>query len=104
MPFKSMAQNRWAHAAARRGDFPAGKLEEWEGKTDYTSLPEKVGQADAAPPVMGKPPKPPGVAKRRGPASGLQRSSWLRAAAKRKWADGFAGRTPKGMKMPGMGM
>jgi hypothetical protein len=44
MPFKSDAQNAWAHTPA--GTKALGgkkKVKEWERATDYSSLPEHVG-------------------------------------------------------------
>ncbi len=44
MPFKSKAQNAWAHTAeGTKALGGAGKVKEWEGATDYSHLPGKVG-------------------------------------------------------------
>ena len=41
MPFKSLAQNAWAHTID--GERALGsKLDEWEKSTDYSKLPEHV--------------------------------------------------------------
>jgi hypothetical protein len=45
MPFKSKAQNAWAHTP--RGLKALGgraKVEEWEAATDYKDLPKKVSK------------------------------------------------------------
>src|SRR5271165_500583 len=43
MPFKSKAQNAWAHTAAgTKALGGAAKVKEWEGATDYKSLPKRV--------------------------------------------------------------
>ena len=45
MPFKSKAQNAWAHTEA--GEKALGgpdKVKEWESATDYSHLPKKVGK------------------------------------------------------------
>lgn len=45
MPFKSEAQNRWAHTAegTKALGGPA-KVKEWEGATDYSHLPQKLAK------------------------------------------------------------
>lgn len=43
MPFKSKAQNAWAHTP--EGEKALGgpsAVKEWEGATDYSHLPQKV--------------------------------------------------------------
>jgi len=45
MPFKSKAQNAWAHTAegTKALGGPA-KVKEWEGATDYSHLPQKLAK------------------------------------------------------------
>ena len=45
MPFKSKAQNAWAHTPEGTKAL-GGKsaVKEWEGATDYGSLPQKVAK------------------------------------------------------------
>lgn len=43
MPFKSKAQNAWAHTAAgKKALGGAKKVKEWERSTDYDNLPERA--------------------------------------------------------------
>lgn len=42
MPFKSLAQNRWAHTPTGvRALGGSGHVKEWEAATDYHALPER---------------------------------------------------------------
>jgi len=53
MPFKSSAQNAWAHTPA--GTKALGgkkKVKEWESATDYESLPEHVSSKPKEKPKM----------------------------------------------------
>lgn len=50
MPFKSEAQNAWAHTPA--GIKALGgkkKVKEWEKDTDYSNLPKHVGDKEKKP-------------------------------------------------------
>lgn len=43
MPFKSKAQNAWAHTPKGTKALGGAKaVKEWEGATDYSALPKKV--------------------------------------------------------------
>ena len=45
MPFKSKAQNAWAHTpAGTKALGGKSKVKEWEGATDYKRLPAKVSK------------------------------------------------------------
>lgn len=45
MPFKSKAQNAWAHTpAGTKALGGAAKVKEWEGSTDYSHLPQKLAK------------------------------------------------------------
>jgi hypothetical protein len=46
MPFKSKAQNAWAHTpAGTKALGGSSAVKEWEGATDYSHLPSRVGHA-----------------------------------------------------------
>jgi len=48
MPFKSKAQNAWAHTS--EGEEKLGGKEavkEWESETNYSTLPDKVSSPDS---------------------------------------------------------
>ena len=50
MPFKSKAQNAWAHTAAgTKALGGAAKVKEWEGATDYSHLPARKGYSEGGP-------------------------------------------------------
>lgn len=56
MPFLSAAQSRFMHTpAGTRAIGGSAKLREWEGATDYSKLPERVGKKNTM--GMRKPPK-----------------------------------------------
>ena len=45
MPFRSKAQNAWAHTpAGEKALGGAAKVKEWEHATDYSKLPEHVSK------------------------------------------------------------
>lgn len=55
MPFKSQAQNRWAHTSAgKRALGGSAKLKEWEKSTDFSKLPKKLERGSLGKHFMGK--------------------------------------------------
>jgi hypothetical protein len=51
MPFKSKAQNAWAHTpAGTKALGGSAKVKEWEGATDYSSLPQHKAQGGVVKP------------------------------------------------------
>lgn len=51
MPFKSKAQNAWAHTAAGKKALGGDKkVKEWEKSTDYDNLPERASDKPAPKP------------------------------------------------------
>jgi hypothetical protein len=52
MPFKSKAQNAWAHTpAGTKALGGAAKVKEWEGATDYSHLPQKLAKGGIVKPI-----------------------------------------------------
>ena len=50
MPFKSKAQNAWAHTPKGTKALGGAKaVKEWEGATDYSALPKKVKPTTVVP-------------------------------------------------------
>jgi len=48
MPYQSKAQQRYMHAAASRGEIKKKVVDEYDEKTDFSKLPEKVKEKKAS--------------------------------------------------------